>query len=92
MKEPQGPQILTPEDFISSFRDRLKVESEDRIWDHTPVDIQRFIEDPYYLNLKYSKETGTGCRPVVLDDLVHIFGMDPYRVAPLVREACSQKL
>ncbi len=87
MKEPQGSQILTPEDFISSFRDRLKVESEDRIWDHTPVDIQRFIEDPYYLNLKYSKETGTGCRQVVLDDLVHIFGTDPYRLAPLVREA-----
>lgn len=87
MKEQDTPLILTPEDFIESFRERLKVDSDDRIWDHTPVDIQRFIEDPYYLNLKYNSYTGVGCRQVVMDDMVHIFGMDPYRVASVVREA-----
>jgi hypothetical protein len=51
------------------------------IWDSEPVDIETFIKDEYYLNLKAS------VRKNVVDDCVAIFGRDPYRVAPLYNYA-----
>lgn len=62
-------------------------EQHGRIWEHKPIDIVQFIEDPRFMNSKYNPSTGLGCYPCVLDDLVSIFGMNAESVAPVKRES-----
>lgn len=57
------------------------------VWEHKPVDIVQFIEDPRFMNAKYNPKTGIGCYPCVMDDLVAIFGTDARQVAPIRRES-----
>lgn len=62
-------------------------EEHERVWEHKPVDIVQFIEDPRFMNSAYNPSTGLGCHPCVMDDLVGIFGMNPEDVAPVKRES-----
>lgn len=51
------------------------------IWDEDPVNVEEFVKGPQYLNL------GKSVRKNVMDDLLVIFGEDPYRIAPLCNYA-----
>lgn len=62
-------------------------EGSENIWEHKPVDVVQFIEDPRFMNSKFNPSTGIGCFPCVMDDMVSLFGTDPYEVAPIKREA-----
>jgi len=82
-----GPKITSLGDLVTGFSDKVGELESDKIWDHTPVNVVQFIEDYSFMDSKWYPKTGEGCRPCVMDDLVSIFGTDPYVVAPLVREA-----
>ena len=74
-------------DIITSFGEKVGVHEEERIWQHKPIDVIQFVEDPRYMDFKYKKAYGVGLRPCVADDLVAIFGMDPETIPPIMREA-----
>lgn len=75
-------RIITLEDVSKSLLEKegLTEEGVEKEWDFEPVNIITFCTDPYYLGLKAIRQN-------VLDDLVHMFGKDPYRVSPVHRYA-----
>lgn len=75
--------ILTPGDVAAQLLKEVGQgkDGKIRLWDHTPVNIVQFVEDPYYYNLK------NVCRQNVMDDLVNLFGTNPYDVSPKFKYA-----
>lgn len=74
-------------DIIDDFGEKVGVFKDQKKWQFKPVDVVQFVEDPRYMNFEYKPAYGVGLRPCVKDDLVAIFGMDPYRIQPVKREA-----
>jgi len=62
-------------------------DKEEETWEHTPINIVEYIESPRVMDAQYNPSTGLGCYQCVMDDMVSIFGTDPYRVAPIKRES-----
>lgn len=79
--------IISLKNLVDDFSEKLGVYDEDKMWDYEPVNVVQFIEDPQFMDSRYNRNTGTGCRQCVMDDLVSIFGTDPKAIRPLVREA-----
>lgn len=85
MEQPEK-KLRTLSDMIADFGEKVD-RVDPGLWEHEPVNVETFINDPMYLDFAYNPVTKTGCRPCVMKDLKAIFGDDPYRITPIVNEA-----
>jgi len=74
---------------IDSFGESVGVfnSEEEAQWEHTPVNIVEFLESEQFMNVRYNPSTGIGVYPLVLDDLVNIFGTNAFDVAAIKRKS-----
>ena len=78
MVEERSKYITTLDQVADKLLKKTGLDKDGKkiIWEHEPVNIVEFVENPYYLNLKES------CRNSVMDDLVNIFGLNAKQVSP----------